>query len=97
MRGDQGPGIPATPLVRTPVTTWSIGHCTVSSEPFLGTVPARLWVGRPVPPLDHHGEPALNVVFKAPPGVDPWPLQPPQSSCVCAGTLPASTQNGPDT
>ena len=40
MRGNQGPGIPATPLVRTPVTTWPIGHCTVSTEPFLGTVPA---------------------------------------------------------
>ena len=98
-----GPGIPATPLVRTPVTTWPIGHCTVSSEPFLGTVPARLWVGRPaggarlirvVPPLDHHGEPALNVVFKAPPGADPWPPKPPQPSCTLGNdTLKATLQH----
>ena len=86
-----GPAFPQRRWCAHPVTTWPIGHCTVSSEPFLGTVPARLWVGRPagvarlirlVPPLDHHGEPALNVVFKAPPGADPWPLEPPQSSCV---------------
>ena len=78
---DHGPGISATPLVRAPVTTppyhaHVVGD-TCRTSRFLGSAPASLWVGRPagvarpfrvVPPLDHHGEPALSVVvLKRPP------------------------------
>ena len=49
---------------------------STSNERGLASLAGGARLSRVLPPLDHHGEPTLNVVLKRHSAADPWPQEP---------------------